>query len=268
MWQERYLKHDYASMTFQFRQSDSIALCQKYLHADSHLLDLGCGCGHASITLAQLGYNVVGIDFCESMIKQAQHNAAIKHLQHNCTFEQTDFVKYNQTLGTYDGLIALGFIEYFDNPVTVLQKMHSLLTDQGIAIVQIWNSRLFADRFLSPLYRWYNKLTNPLQIAKNVAKRLLPATVVKALRNPVSVSTHSTVNVVHRRYTPDELAIISKKAGFEVIDARGSHFFPHQFLFSDERKIKWDKQLQAVAENNELVKLQAANYVAVLKKQS
>lgn len=269
-WQKKYYKHDYGSMTFQWRQDDCISLCQTYLHTNSRILDLGCGSGHASLTLAQLGYNVVGIDFSESMIKQAQRNAEIKNLQETCTFKQADFIKDKQTLGSYDGIIALGFIEYFDDPIAVLRNMHSLLSDQGIAIVQIWNRNTFASRVLLPLYVNYRKLINPIQIIKKIAKFILPKAVVNKLKKPISSSSdhNKHIDVNHCRYTPSEIEIISKKSGFKVIDARGSHFFPQQSFFSDDRIIRWDKQLQNLAADNEFIKTQGINYVVVLRKES
>lgn len=48
------------------------ALLEKYPPADP-ILDIGCGSGDLAIYLAQLGHQVVGIDFVEAAIKGAQH---------------------------------------------------------------------------------------------------------------------------------------------------------------------------------------------------
>jgi ribosomal protein L11 methylase PrmA len=47
------------------------ALIEKYPPANP-ILDLGCGSGDLAIYLANLGHYVVGIDFVESAIKNAQ----------------------------------------------------------------------------------------------------------------------------------------------------------------------------------------------------
>ena len=51
------------------------ALIEKYPPADP-ILDIGCGSGDLAIYLAQLGHQVVGIDFVASAIKSAQVKVA------------------------------------------------------------------------------------------------------------------------------------------------------------------------------------------------
>ena len=43
----------------------------------SPILDVGCGSGDLSIYLAQLGYQVLGIDFVEKAIANARENLAL-----------------------------------------------------------------------------------------------------------------------------------------------------------------------------------------------
>jgi len=42
----------------------------------ARILDIGCGTGRHSVELAKRGYNVVGIDLSESMLKRARQNAS------------------------------------------------------------------------------------------------------------------------------------------------------------------------------------------------
>ena len=55
-------------------QPAMVALIEKYPPTNP-ILDLGCGSGDLAIYLAKLGHQVVGIDFVESAIKNAQEKA-------------------------------------------------------------------------------------------------------------------------------------------------------------------------------------------------
>jgi len=265
-WDELYRRSDYGARGIQWRQNDAVSLCREYLHRNSRILDLGCGCGHASIALAQSGYRVVGIDFSEVMIAQARKNATVLEPNADCTFKCVDFVEETNTLGSYNGLIALGFIEYFDDPVAVLRRMHSVLADRGIAVVQIWNSRPFADRVLSPVYDFCQELARPIQLLKKAAGVLAAASGVNNIGENSSLPDDEFSSVKHRRYTPAELRAIAAEAGFDMVDALGSLFFPMKFFCDDDRRAKWDEQLQKLAANYQSLRRQATNYIAVLRK--
>jgi len=266
VWEDVYHRGDYDARGFQWRQDGAVFLCQKYLSAGSRILDLGCGCGHASTTLARLGYKVVGADISDAMIAQARRNAEDMNLQENCDFMVADFADSKDTLGSYDGLIALGFIEYFDDPLAVLTNVHDLLHEHGIAVVQIWNRKPLADRFLSPVYRLYRKLIHPVRSLKQIIKFILPESVAEMLGASCDPPKDGAKRTRHIRYTPAELHVLAKKAGFKVVDARGSRFFPKKFFLSDKRKVKWDEQLQRWAADNGFLKKLAVDYVAVLAK--
>lgn len=265
-WDELYHRSDYGARGIQWRQNDAVSLCREYLHRNSRILDLGCGCGHASIALAQIGYRVVGIDFSEAMIAQAQRNATVLESNAVCTFKCIDFVKDKKMLGSYNGLVALGFVEYFDDPIAVLRSMHSVLADQGIAVVQIWNSEPFADRALLPIYNFYQELVHPVQLLRKAAKLLVTVNSVESASENSSLPGDESSSVRHRRYTPVQLAAFAAKAGFDVVDARGSLFFPMKFFFGDDSRAKWDERLQKLAADYEFLRRQATNYIAVLRK--
>ena len=263
-WEEVYHKTNYDSKGFQWRKSSAVALCVKHLPPGSHILDLGCGCGHASTTLAQLGYRVTGADLSEPMIAQAAGNARLMGLD-NCHFEVFDFVNDEPKAGQFDGLIALGFLEDFDDPVWVLKKMHKLLKRDGVAMVQIWNRRPLGDTVLSPPYRLFSTIAHPLRLLKSLAKSALPKALVRRLAKSPPMRP-SRIEVIHRRYTADELREMAEEAGFKVIDARGSRFFPSKFFFCDRRRVHWDERLQKWTMDKPFIQQRAIDYVGALKK--
>jgi methyl halide transferase len=60
------------------------------LKPGSNVLELGCGTGTDSIYLARKGFNVVGIDFSPSAIKEAEEKAREEHLEEHCHFYLKD----------------------------------------------------------------------------------------------------------------------------------------------------------------------------------
>ena len=52
------------------------------------ILDIGCGTGRHSIELAKRGYNIMGVDLSDSMLKQARKNAEKENVK--VVFEQHD----------------------------------------------------------------------------------------------------------------------------------------------------------------------------------
>ena len=121
-WEDMYHQSDYGSRGHQWRQESGIVLLRRFLPNGGRILDVGCGCGHASTALAQFGYQVIGLDISENMIRQARRNAQSMGLGENCAFRAGDFEKEWLTLEPFDGILALGFIEYFDDPVWVLRS--------------------------------------------------------------------------------------------------------------------------------------------------
>ena len=95
------------------------------------VLDVGCGPGHYSITLAQRGAGrVVGIDFAEGMLRLAREHAKQLGVGEQCTFLSGDFLTYEP--GTkFDHVIVTGFMDYMPNPEQVIEKVLSLTTQKA-----------------------------------------------------------------------------------------------------------------------------------------
>ena len=263
-WEEIYHRFDYDSKGFQWRQQGAIDLCLKHVPLGGWILDLGCGCGNASVALAKLGFDVLGADISEPMISQAARNAELMRAA-NCRFEVFDFSREHPAAGRFQAVVALGFIEYFDDPLWVLRRMHHLLRSDGVAIVQIWNRRTWSDRVLKPAYGCFHAVRHPIDASKDLAQAVLPRRLVERLRTTKPAGP-ARREPQHRRYTPAELHDIAGRAGFRLIDARASRFFPCRFMFSNERRIRWDEQLQHWSEHKRFVRDGAIDYIAALRK--
>jgi 2-polyprenyl-3-methyl-5-hydroxy-6-metoxy-1,4-benzoquinol methylase len=90
------------------------------------VLDVGCGPGHYSITLAQRGAGrVIGIDFAEGMLKLASQHAAQAGVSDRCDFRVADFATFTAP-ERFDYVIVMGFMDYMADPRGVIEKVVSL----------------------------------------------------------------------------------------------------------------------------------------------
>ena len=90
------------------------------------VLDIGCGPGHYSITLAQRGASrVVGIDFAEGMLQLATEHAGKVGVGDQCKFMVADFYQYPPE-EVFDYVIVMGFMDYMPDPENVVAKVLSL----------------------------------------------------------------------------------------------------------------------------------------------
>ena len=91
------------------------------------VLDLGCGTGLSSEVFLEHGFEVTGVDLSTKMLKEAK----------KLDFKQLILQDLNDekwiTLEKYDFIVALGTIEFLDNPSDFLNHCYNLLEDDGIA---------------------------------------------------------------------------------------------------------------------------------------
>jgi 2-polyprenyl-3-methyl-5-hydroxy-6-metoxy-1,4-benzoquinol methylase len=115
------------SMRLRFEKS--IAGCDPI--AGKSVLDIGCGPGHYSITLAQRGAaRVIGIDFAEGMLQLACEHANKVGVGDICKFTVADFYTYPAD-ELFDYVIVMGFMDYMPDPERVVAKVLSLTRNKA-----------------------------------------------------------------------------------------------------------------------------------------
>jgi len=75
-------------------------------HPSGRALDLGCGTGTNSITLARAGWNVTGVDFVPGALQQARRKAEIAQVDVN--FVADDVSRLTQVAGPFDLALDIG----------------------------------------------------------------------------------------------------------------------------------------------------------------
>ncbi len=114
----------------QARMEMTIAACQPI--EGKSVLDVGCGTGRFCFPLAEQGaVKVVGIDFAEAMIDEANRLSSQKGIPESCSFECTDILDYQSTK-KFDYILAIGLFDYLKDGRQIMQKMRQLTRGKAV----------------------------------------------------------------------------------------------------------------------------------------
>lgn len=110
-----------------------------------HVLDIGCGCGHTSLSLAdRVGAegSVTGIDISAPMLAvasqlAAEHNAGHKSVQ----FLEADAQTHRFTPESYDAAFSRFGVMFFEDPVAAFTNIHASLRPSGRLAFCCWQPR-------------------------------------------------------------------------------------------------------------------------------
>ncbi|HOD55225.1 MAG TPA: class I SAM-dependent methyltransferase [Candidatus Cloacimonadota bacterium] len=98
---------------------------------DKTVFDVGCGPGHYSVLLAQMGAKkVLGIDFSDKMIELANQLAKEKQVTNNCQFLVKDIYDFKDE--EFDFVILMGFMDYIKEPVSLIQQIIKLTKEKAM----------------------------------------------------------------------------------------------------------------------------------------
>lgn len=107
------------------------------------VLDLACGTGEYSISLAHLGYKVTGVDISEQMISHAKEKALKENVSVN--FKLDDMLNVSSE-NRYEGVVCIGnalvHLESEEKVIEALKRMYKSLKKSGKIVIQIINNDL------------------------------------------------------------------------------------------------------------------------------
>lgn len=107
----------------------------------SHVLDLCCGYGRHALALAQLGYDVVGIDQSRYLIDRAREVYPHERVRYEVADMRGPF-----SSAPYDAIVnfftSFGYFETHAENMRVLHAVHDALRDGGVFIMDFFNAQL------------------------------------------------------------------------------------------------------------------------------
>ncbi|KAJ2214385.1 Hexaprenyldihydroxybenzoate methyltransferase, mitochondrial [Coemansia sp. RSA 1813] len=158
-------------------------------------VDVGCGGGLASESLARLGLSVLGIDAAAENVAMARI-----HMKSDPLFSSGDRLKYMQTTAEqlvassedrFDAVVSLEVIEHVNDPVEFCKSLMDLAKPGALVVLSTMN--------------------------RTALSYLVDIVVPEYLMRSVPQGTHE-----HSKFiVPDELRLIFRSLGAEPLDTRG-----------------------------------------------
>lgn len=163
-----------------------------YLHKNATLLELGCGWGDMTKLLCPYVRRLVSVDGCADFLDQAKEKVSQKHVEFvNSLFEDLPF------RNEFDVAIAAYILEHVQDPLIVLQKVHTALKTKGTI---------------------YSVVPNAMAFSRQLAVEM-------GLMQSVFALTENDIAHGHRHtFEMNAFLALHKDAGFTIIDS-GAHFF-------------------------------------------
>lgn len=163
--------------------------------AQANILDVGCGGGLLTEALANLSYNLQGIDIAPDLIEVAQLHAMQSGLpiQYHCQNFDTFAV---QNTGKFNAITCMEMLEHVDDPKAILQSCHQALSTNGLL-------------FVSTINRTLKAYTQAILLAEHVLK-IVPK------------YTHFYEKFIQ----PHELITMLEQTGFKVLGMDGLSYNP------------------------------------------
>ena len=127
-WARSQVFSDYNGVLGQYQAE----ACLEYARGES-LLDMPCGDGALTSLLAPTFKRVVGID------ASSQHLALARELLPSVEFHEALIEEFSTT-ERFDTITMLNILEHVVDPVGVLEKAASLLSDNGVLLVHVPNA--------------------------------------------------------------------------------------------------------------------------------
>jgi 2-polyprenyl-6-hydroxyphenyl methylase/3-demethylubiquinone-9 3-methyltransferase len=159
---------------------------------DCEILDLGCGGGILSESLALAGAKVTGVDIEQKLIEVASYHAKSQALDINYLAANIEDFQHPG----FDAIVCMEMLEHVDDPAKMIAQCHRLLKPGGYLFLSTINRTL--------------KAYFELVLMGEYVLRLLPR------------QTHDYQMFIK----PAELQQYLSKADFEILDIKGMAYQP------------------------------------------
>ena len=252
-WDEIYQRQDVFSYIHQQRLAIVLEWVEQLsLPAGSHILEVGCGAGLASVALAQRGYFVRAMDIASGMIERTRRHASAAGVGDRVV----------TAVGDVDGLafpdncfplaLAIGVIPWLPEPARALKELARVIAPGGYLLATTdsrWRLHYLLNPARTPLFA-------PIKWA------------MKTIRQGLGRPEGNTLNHLHSLRQTENLF---RSVGLEKIRGMTLGFGPFSFfgfkLLSDSTGIELHKKLQDLADRGfPVIRSGGAQYLLLTRK--
>ena len=137
-----------------------LELTQRYLKADTEVLEIGCGTGSTALVHAAHVAHIRAVDISHEMLEIAREKARNARVN-NVTFERGTLETIEVAPQSIDVLLALSVLHLLDDPDAAIRRIHDLVKPGGVVVS---STACLSDSWLRylglvlPVGRWLGKL--------------------------------------------------------------------------------------------------------------
>lgn len=243
-------------------------------------LDLGCGSGDLTVSIAERGADCVGIDFTPEMIEIAVQHAEARNVAEKCSFIVGSVLDCDLEGESFDLAAALGLIEYFSFEQTrrLLERCQGALTRGGGLVVESRN-RLFN---LVTFNEYTEREIETGNVEALMAEAMVMATAesmaeclkgLAALDHTAALLERYPVTgvpvTVRHQYTPAQLCRLLEEHGFTPVSLSPYHYHvatPRFLEAHPSLHVRMSRQMQEHIVDCYAVVPQASSYMIQARK--
>ena len=186
----------------------------KFFKKNSKIIDIACGKGRHSLFLAELGYDVTGIDLSKNSIKHAQQFEK-KSLKFDIA-DMRETYKKNSFDISLNLFTSFGYFNNKEDNFSAIKAMSENLKNDGILIIDFLNSK----KVISNLIKTEIKEINEVQF--NISRKVENGFIIKNIE-----VNHDDKKMYYQEkvktLTKENFSKLLTFAGLQIIDTFGNY---------------------------------------------
>lgn len=169
-WRSIYARKDVYAVIYQDRQAAVLLQVDRLaLPKGSRVLDVGCGAGLTSVSLAQRGLAVDAVDVAPAMLEQTRKLAKDSGVAQNVQTSEGDVRHLPFPNGTFNLVVALGVLPWITSLDAPMREMARVLCIGGYLIMTVDN-RWRLHELLDP-FTWLSRAKHRVTLSLGTRRK-------------------------------------------------------------------------------------------------